>query len=335
MIKKFIPKSLKELLKNKIRNTRFFKAIFRSIYLRKVLAFPFQVEIETTSLCNARCTHCEYGKLKRPHTHMELGLFKKIIDECHCFKKYCKNITLQWMGEPFLDPTFFEKVKYTKEKNSFFVSAYSNGSLLTPVNCQKLIESRIDKMTFSIDGATKESYESIRVGLSYEKVVEGIKRLARLKKKLNAKTPKITVRMTLTSFNVSEIDLFKKTWEGIADNCSVKNMHIWGGDIVDKDLIRYSHQHLEKRHSQFTPCFYLWKTIVIAQDGRVALCCVDSCIQEEIGDLSKETICKVWHGEKLNRIRKMHLSGKMGEIPICQKCNFKETKEYPWWWYGK
>ena len=44
------------------------------------------------------------------------------------------------------------------------------------------------------------SIEKVRVGLSYEKMIEGIKRLAALKKKLNVKTPRIKVRMTLTPF---------------------------------------------------------------------------------------------------------------------------------------
>lgn len=334
IINKIIPKSLKRLLKDKIKDSEFSKGIFRSIYLKKALVFPSQVEIETTSLCNARCVHCEYSKLKRSHAHMELDLFKKIIDECHHFRKYCKNIVLQWMGEPLLDPTFFEKVKYANQKNSFFVSIYSNGSLLTPANCQKLIESGIDKIIFSADGATKESYESVRVGLSYEKVVEGIKSLANLKKKLNAKTPKIVVRMTMTPSNVGEINLFKKTWKGIADNCYIKNMHVWGGETIDKDLVEYSYQHTKEQHGQFIPCFYLWKTMVVAQDGRVALCCIDADIQEEVGNLNKETIYEVWHGQKLKRVREMHLSGNMAKIPICQKCNFRETKGYPWWWYN-
>lgn len=335
MIKKFIPKSLKGLLKNKIRDREFSKKIFRPNYLRKALVFPLQVQIEATSLCNARCIHCEYSKLTRPHAHMKMDLYKKIIDECYQFRKYCKRIGLYFMGEPLLDPTFFEKVKYAKQKSSFFISIFSNGSLLTPIYCQELINSKIDQITFGIDGATKESYESVRVGLSYEKVVEGIKRLANLKKKLNVKVPQITVRMTSTPFNVNESDLFKKTWAGVADGFLVRQMHAWGGDTINKDLIGYSYGHVKKRHSQFTPCFYLWKTMVITQDGKVPLCCVDSDVREEIGNLNKETMFEIWHGENLNRIRQMHLTGNLRKIPICRGCNFRETKEYPWWWYGK
>lgn len=334
IIRKFMPKLLKRFLKN-IRNREFFKKIFKPLYLKKALIFPRQIIIETTSFCNARCLHCEYQKLGRPHAHMEMDLYKKIIDECHRFSRYSKNVSLFWIGEPLLDPLFFERVKYAKQKNPLFVIINSNGSLLTPANCQKIIDSKIDKIIFGVDGATKESFEAIRIGLSYQRVVEGIKRLADLKKELNVKIPKIVVRMTVTPSTAQEIDLFKKTWQGIADAYYAKTMHVWGGDTIDKDLIKYSYQGIKEQHGKFTPCFYLWESMIIAQDGRVALCCVDARVQEKIGDLNKETMYDVWRGKRLNQIRKMHLAGRAAEIPICRKCNFPETKEYPWWWYGK
>lgn len=324
-----------KFLKNKFIGIRFLKKIFRFSHLKKLLIFPSQIAIEVTSICNARCKHCEYKDLGRTHAHMKMDLYRKIIDECYDFKKYCKKITLFWMGEPFLDPDFFKKVKYAKEKNFSEVLTYSNGSLLTSVNCQKLIDSKLDRIVFSVDGATKKSYESIRIGLSYDKVVGGIKRLADLKRKLRVKYPQIEIQMILTPFNEHELDLFNKTWKGVADNYYAKKMHVWSGDKIDKSLMDYSHRLEKVKHPRFTPCFYLWKSMIVAQDGRVALCCVDPRIQEQIGDLKKETIYDVWHGDKLNKIRKLHLIGKMDKINLCQRCNFQQIKEYPWWWYDK
>ncbi len=261
-----------------------------------------------------------------------MDLYKKIIDECYKYKRYCKQLGLFWMGEPLLDPNFFEKVKYAKKKKSFFILAYSNGSLLTKENCQKLIDSRIDRMIFSIDGASQETYESVRIGLSYEEVVRGIKRLIILKRELGLKMPRIEIQMVQTPFNEHESDLFKKTWKGWADNFYIKKMHAWNGESIDKSLINYSHRLMGTKHEQIHPCFYLWKSLVVAQDGRVALCCVDSRVQEEIGDLTKETIYNVWHGEKINQIRKLHLDGETEKIPICQRCTFRQIKDCPWWW---
>ena len=36
-------------------------------------ARPIQVNIETTTLCNARCTFCAYPKVSRPKSVMTMG----------------------------------------------------------------------------------------------------------------------------------------------------------------------------------------------------------------------------------------------------------------------
>ena len=327
---KYIPRTLKD----KIKRNSFAKQLFRTVKLKRELVFPSRVEIETTSFCNARCNHCEHSTLGRPRAHMEMGLYKKIIDECDQYKKYCKEVFLFWMGEPFLDPNFFEKVKYAKQKNSFKVTSYSNGSLLTSGNCQKLIESGLDSIVFGTDGATKNSYESIRTGLSYDRMVDGIKRLADLKRKLGTKTPHIHVQMVLTPLNYQEVGLFNKTWAGIVDEISIRKLVVWSGDTIDDELMDYSRTLIGERYSQSIPCLFPWSLMVIAQDGKVALCCTDSRVKYELGDLSKESVQQIWRGQKMTQLRETHLAGQMNEIPICNTCNHRQILEYPWWWYS-
>lgn len=326
----YIPQTLKD----KIKRNSFVKQLFRAARLERRQVFPSSVEIETTSYCNARCSHCEHPTLERPRAHMEMGLYKKIIDECDQHKEYCKEVFLFWMGEPLLDPNFFEKVKYAKQKNSFKVTSYSNGSLLTSENCQKLIESELDSIVFGADGATQKSYESIRNGLSYERMVDGIHRLADLKRKLGTKRPHIHVQMVLTPVNYQEVELFNETWAGIANEISIRKMVVWSGDTIDDELMEYSRTLIGERYSQSIPCLFLWSMMVVAQDGRATLCCTDSRVKYEVGDLSKESIQQVWQGQKMTQLREMHLAGRMHEIPICKTCNHRQILEHPWWWYS-
>jgi len=329
LINKYLP------FKKQIKRSQRLKDLLRSIYLKRYLVFPYQVQIESTSLCNSRCLHCEHKDLKRPYASMEMSLYKKIINEIFQYKKYCKRITLSLIGEPLLDPTFFEKVRYAKYKKIPSVSIYCNASLLTADNCKKLINSRLDKVIFSVDGATKESFESVRVGLSYFQVVENIKRLATMKKKLYIKKPLIEVQMVITPFNRNEQELFDRTWKGIADKHFTRKMHVWGGKTLKKEIIDNSRSQTKEQQSLLVPCFYLWKSMIISQSGKVALCCIDAHIHEEIGDLKKQSIYEIWHGKRLGEIRKKHLTGKMNEISLCRQCNFRQTKSYPWWWYDK
>ena len=325
--------SIASTLKKAVRANRFIQQRVRTTEVNRLLAFPERVEIESTSFCNGRCRHCEHPSLGRPYAHMDMGLYRRVIDECDQWRKYCKEVFLFWMGEPFMDPEFFDKVRYAKAKNSFVVSSYSNGSMLTPDVCRALVDSGLDKIVFGTDGATRESYESIRVGLSFGRMVEGITRLASLKKQLGVRKPYVHVQMVLTPENAHEEALFRQSWAGVADEVTTRKMVVWGGDTIDDGLMDYSRELVGRGYPPSTPCAFLWRLMVVAQDGRVALCCTDSRVQHEVGDLTTESVRQVWQGQRMRDLREVHVAGRLNDIPICETCNHRQIIPYPWWWY--
>ena len=68
--------------------------------------------------------------------------------------------------------------------------------ILTDEIAKELIELGIERIYFSIEGATKETYEKIRVGANYDKVIDNIKRFIQLKKEMKSPIPEICFRMT-------------------------------------------------------------------------------------------------------------------------------------------
>ncbi|MFQ5604704.1 MAG: radical SAM protein, partial [bacterium] len=66
--------------------------------------------IESTSLCNLKCPLCPVpAHLHRNTGHMEKHTFKEVIDD---LAGYATKIDFWNFGEPFLNPDFFEMVKY-------------------------------------------------------------------------------------------------------------------------------------------------------------------------------------------------------------------------------
>ncbi len=185
---------------------------------------------------------------------------------------------------------------------------------------------------FSVDGATKKSYEKVRIGLNYENVISNIKRFIELKKKVKSKKPIISIDMVQTKFNEGETEPFKRQWEDLVDEVVVRPLHIWGGKTIDKELLDYSKNILRFNSQLRYSCFYLWKSMFISQNGKTALCCVDAECEESYGDVSRNSIKNIWQGEKLKKLRKLHLCGKFNKIPLCSRCNFYLAKEAPWWW---
>ena len=87
--------------------------------------FPRHIFIETTTRCNLKCPMCPRPDINED---MEWGIFIKIIDEA---KQYgSRSFSLHLFGEPLLDITLVDKIKYIKsanKKNSIILT--TNGTI--------------------------------------------------------------------------------------------------------------------------------------------------------------------------------------------------------------
>ena len=305
--------------KNKIYDSLYEKKISSSIK-RLEKEFPMGVDIGVTNACNSDCIMCPHSKLTNIGT-MDMKLYKKIIDNCAKLK--IKDIVLSFFGEPLLDRTLIEKIKYAKGKR-INVSFYSNASLLNESWAKKLIESGLDQITISFDGYSKEVYEKIRRGLKFEVVKNNILNLMKLKTKLKAKNPKINLVLVELEENKHEIKKFYGEWKNHVESINIINMGNWAGKINKKGTKESFHFNYKVKRK---PCALIWQKMVVDWNGDVVLCCDDWNHSIILGNLKKQTIEEIWKGEKLREIRKAHLEGKFYKIPICTKCNKKSI----WW----
>ena len=77
-------------------------------------------------------------------------------------------------GEPLLRPDIFEIARYGTDKGLRMVMA-PNGTLITDDNARQMAESGIQRISISLDGATKERHDSFRgVDGAYEGALRGI-----------------------------------------------------------------------------------------------------------------------------------------------------------------
>jgi len=284
--------------------------------------YPTGVDIGTTNLCNAACIMCPHSKLKKMGT-MDMNLYKKIID--NCAKLNIKTITLSFFGEPFLDKTIIEKIKYAKQKG-MNVGFYSNASLLNEELSKGIINARLDSITISFDGATKETYEKIRKNLKFEITKKNVLGLINTKKKLNKKNPKVNLVLVELEENKREIKQFYKYWKGKVDGINIINMRNWANEIQKKGTKESF--HFNKKISR-KPCVLIWSKMVVDWNGDVVLCCDDWNHSTVLGNLKNQTIEEIWKGEKLRKIREAHIKGEFYKVPLCSCCNKKSV----WWLY--
>lgn len=297
-----------------------FSKIFQKI---KVYNLPLAIHIETSSKCNLSCLFCDRGQgnIDRPAAIMTLTDFQQIITK---LPKSIYWITLYFQGEPLLDKTIIEKIKYLRA-NNYFVEISTNAQNINEEMATALVESGINRIIISMDGISQKTYEKYRINGKINKVFEAISNLLESKKKLNKKNPKIIIQYIVFKHNESEIYQFKKMMKKLDVTIRIKNAQL-EDDAIDylpnnKKYRRYkiNNDKLQLNKSLPKPCYRLWKEIIFLQNAQIAICC-----QDKNGELinetwHKKTIKQIWSSQELNAIRQKTLIG--NNLEICKNCD--------------
>jgi len=277
---------------------------------KKIVAdFPLHLDVESTNACNLRCIMCDRNWMKEKIGNIDWNLFTKVIDEAA--KYHLPSVKFNYRGEPLLHPDIAKMVKYVKEKGILEVQFNTNGLLLDEKKAEELIDAGLDRIIFSFDGATKETYEKIRRGSNYETVVANIKNLVKLRNKKGLKRPLVRIQMVRMAENKNEVEDFIRMWLPIANRLAVNN---------ERNLSR------AKKKLEHFPCSQIWQRLMICWDGEVRMCCGDWYGEVVLGNVKETSVYDIWHGEKLNQIRKLHIERNFDKIPICARCKINTLR---------
>ena len=138
---------------------------------------------------------------------MSFGLFKKIVDD---IAPICNTVGVSYCGEPLLNKDIFTMIRYASDKG-MCVSMLTNGVLLNAAARKGLLDAGLNFMAISMDGASKHTYESIRIGASFETLVENIRLFVKERNHRRLSYPSIDLQMVVTQKNIHEVDAFEKT----------------------------------------------------------------------------------------------------------------------------
>lgn len=101
---------------------------------RKFRDTPLFVAIETTTICNLKCSYCPSEKIRKQRPAlMGETIFKNIINDISkSFPGYNKQIHVQLYGEPLTDKRIFKLVEFTRSQlQSAKIVFFTNGELLS------------------------------------------------------------------------------------------------------------------------------------------------------------------------------------------------------------
>lgn len=325
----------------------------KNVFLKPLILrqLPLHIQLEPTTYCNFHCRTCSRSEYSKRDLHIGVEQFQHVISQIHPQK-----LTLSGFGEPFMHPQFTGMIAFAKQQGCA-VNTATNGTFFNEAQCVKLIQSGIDLVKISIDAATPETYEKIREKDKFEYVLDGIRRLTVVKKRLHAKTPFLRFNYVITNDNYHEIaeTIVLASTLGI-DTIYFQPLELIGietrsgqlvhdlqyehllsevnraiqlnrkyqistnlSDIKQKLPLYWKKYQLETRRKDERICLLPWFSTYITVEGEVRPCCSFAQTEANMGNIFEEDIETIWNGKKYQQFRLAIRQG-IRPYPICANC---------------
>ncbi|MDE2148948.1 MAG: radical SAM protein [Gammaproteobacteria bacterium] len=160
------------------------------------LGAPLYVAWQVTNECNLACLHCieESGPGKAFGDELSGEQIFNILEQI-------MDLEVPYLsfsgGEPMLHPRFFEMAEYACRRKAQ-LKIETNGHFLSTENCERLAKLGVKAVQVSLDGASRETFNRMRVRGDFDRAIEGVRRL-------RAAGVPIEINYSPTRFNVHEI----------------------------------------------------------------------------------------------------------------------------------
>ena len=274
---------------------------------------------------------------------MELDAFKRLIDEQYGLLE----IKLQGIGEPTLqgDP-FFAMIRYARERH-IWVRTTTNATLLhLSDNYRRLIDSDVNEVQISVDGADAATYEAIRRGGRFAQVARNcatINAYCASRGAVRTKMWTVVQRRNLHQlpdlvrfaadqgfrrqvFSLQLSDWALEGWQARNADAGAERMLdparlmdlVALGDRLGVVVRFWTVSGKYKAGRPETLCPWPFERAYVSSDRKVVPCCyVGNPEVSCLGDLDGG-FAAVWHGPAMGAFRAAHLEG---DLPAgCRRC---------------
>jgi len=315
---------------------------------------PLYVKIKLTWRCNLRCQMCTVWQ-QRGADHMTLPVIQALTEELASLGT--KKVHLSG-GEVLLRSDIFEVVAAFAQQG-MQVNLTTNGTLLNPEVADRLVDSGINNVSISLDGATPAVHDALRGKRNWKRTIRGIRNLRRAAKHARHKVH-IRINFVITRRNYQDIaGLPDIAQQAGADRLTVIPVDDATGRFqLNKTRIREYSQEIapalakkaltygmierenevypfgrEKTDVELSktglyalglyerqPCYIPWIHALIDPQGRVYPCCMLRRM-EPLGNLISEgSFRAVWEGAAFQNLRQQLLAANRRPA-LCFSCD--------------
>jgi MoaA/NifB/PqqE/SkfB family radical SAM enzyme len=194
-----------------------------------------KIYIEPTVACNLDCITCFRNAWSQSLGCMSDETFEKILAGLKGLDPI-PNVYFGGIGEPLFHPKTIEWVARVKALGAK-VELITNGTMLTEKKSRALVDSGLDVLWVSIDGATPETYADVRLGAELPNIVANLRRLIKMRKAGHYPKPEIGVAFVAMKRNISDLPAVIKLGRSLrAQYFSVSNVQP-ATDVMQADRL--------------------------------------------------------------------------------------------------
>lgn len=278
-----------------------YRAKFRAREWTGPGAFPVHVDIELAGKCQLACTMCPYGTGEWGTDRqgmMPYGMALKALMQAH--DGGASSVKLNFRGEPGLHPRLIDVVYLAKGAGFVEVSINTNLTSFSTRRLKALCDARLDLCIVSADGATAETYESIRVGGDFHKLLDRLEELHNY-----VPRPRIRVQMVVQDKNRHEVELAKKVFGPLCDE-------------LQFHPIREDNQGGERKL-----CAQPFQRLIVAWNGEVYGCCNNWGVPNVLGHFPARSLADIWAGDAAKTLRRLAKHPERGSP--CDTCQVSDS----------
>lgn len=282
--------------------------------------FPFFLHLDMNQNCNLRCPHCIVGQ---PHfignyyegENTNWQEYQRIIDEGRDYG--CPSMSPQGNNEPLLNRELDQYIKYASDRGFIDIMMNTNALFLNEEKARKLLDCGLTRIRFSIDAITAETYNQVRPGGDYARVVANVENFLKLKKAGGYQLPVVGVSFCKMRANEHEWDAFYAFWKNKVDMVTSQT---FVPPILEKDFSEYyASGQCAGNGAEHFRCPQPFQRVVI-RNKDITPCCPMFSSKLKLGEIGKDSIFEAWNSPAMKQLRQIHKDGEYKKNKVCREC---------------
>src|SRR5262249_26525261 len=129
-----------------------------------------------------------------------------------------------------MHPQLFDMIRYGK-RAGIRMETSTNITLLDEERGRQVLDAGLDVLYLAMDGATKETYERVRVNAKWDRVLRNVDRFLERKARTGA-TTRVVMQIIAMNETRDDIEAFLARWQRPeVEQVNVKHLDTWGDQV--------------------------------------------------------------------------------------------------------